>query len=59
MLTLFEVLDRVGSHKHLGVTLEPDLSWDTHLKKVINHANLKMSIHCATGADSTLSVGLP
>ena len=39
-----EVLDRVGSHKHLGVTLEPDLSWDTHLKKVINHANLKMSI---------------
>ena len=39
-----EVLDRVGSHKHLGVTLEPDLTWNVHLQKVIQHANLKLSI---------------
>ena len=39
-----EVLDRVGSHKHLGVTLEPDLTWNIHLQKVIQHANMKLSI---------------
>ena len=39
-----EILDRVGSHKHLGVTLEPDLTWNVHLQKVIQHANLKLSI---------------
>ena len=39
-----EVLDRVGTHKHLGVTLEPDLTWNVHLQKVIQHANLKLSI---------------
>jgi hypothetical protein len=38
------VIDRVGRHKHLGVTLTPTLEWDTHLKNVIRQANLKMSI---------------
>ena len=39
-----ELLDRVGAHKHLGLTLESDLSWNIHLTKVIQHANLKLSI---------------
>ena len=34
----------MGSHKHLGVTLEPDLTWNSHLQKVIQHANMKLSI---------------
>ena len=39
-----ELLDRVSAHKHLGLTLESDLKWDIHLRKVIQHANLKLSI---------------
>ena len=39
-----ELLDRVGAHKHLGLTLESDLNWNMHLNKVIKHANLKLSI---------------
>ena len=39
-----ELLDRVSAHKHLGLTLESDLKWNIHLKKVIQHANLKLSI---------------
>jgi hypothetical protein len=38
------VIDRVGRHKHLGVTLTPTLEWNTHLTNVIRQANLKMSI---------------
>lgn len=37
------IIDRVGRHKHLGVTLTPTLEWDTHLKNVLRQANLKMS----------------
>ena len=39
-----ELLDRVGAHKHLGLTIESDLNWNIHLTKVIQHANLKLSI---------------
>ena len=39
-----ELLDRVSAHKHLGLTLESDLTWNIHLNKVIQHANLKLSI---------------
>jgi hypothetical protein len=37
------VIDRVGRHKHLGVSLTPTLEWDTHLNNVLRLANLKMS----------------
>lgn len=39
-----ELLDRVSAHRHLGLTLESDLTWNIHLNKVIQHANLKLSI---------------
>ena len=39
-----DLLDRVSAHKHLGLTLESDLTWNIHLGKVIQHANLKLSI---------------
>ena len=36
-------IDRVGSHKHLGLTLQPDLNFSQHLENVIKHAYLKMA----------------
>ena len=37
------LIERVGSHKHLGLTLQPDLKWNIHLKKVIQHTSIKLS----------------
>ena len=36
-------IDRVGSHKHLGLTLQPDLIYSLHLATVIKSANLKLA----------------
>ena len=38
------LIDRVGMHKHLGLTLKPDLSWDSHLSNIRKQVNLKLSI---------------
>ena len=38
------LIDRVGMHKHLGLTLKPDLCWDTHLSNIRKQVNLKLSI---------------
>ena len=36
--------DRCGKHRHLGITLTPDLSWDTHINNIIKQVNLKLSM---------------
>ena len=38
------VINRVGHHKHLGLTLTCNLSWDLHINKVVIQANIKMSV---------------
>ena len=38
------LIDRVGMHKHLGLTLKPDRCWDTHLSNIRKQVNLKLSI---------------
>ena len=37
-------VDRVKSHKHLGVILTSNLSWDEHLNSIIKQVNLKLSM---------------
>ena len=37
-------VDRVTSHKHLGVILTHNLSWDEHLNSIIKQVNLKLSM---------------
>ena len=37
-------VDRVKSHKHLGVILTYNLSWDEHLNSIIKQVNLKLSM---------------
>ena len=37
-------VDRVKSHKHLGIILTHNLSWDEHLNKIIKQVNLKLSM---------------
>ena len=37
-------VDRVNSHKHLGVILTKNLSWDEHLNSIIKQVNLKLSM---------------
>ena len=39
-----DLLDRVSAHKHLGLIIESDLTWNMHVAKVVQSANLKMSI---------------
>ena len=38
------IADRCGKHKHLGITLTPDLSWDVHINNIIKQVNLKLSM---------------
>jgi hypothetical protein len=38
------IIDRVSTHKHLGVILTSNLDWDSHLKKIIKNVNCKLSI---------------
>ena len=38
------IADRCGSHKHLGITLTPDLSWDAHINNIVKNVNLKLSM---------------
>ena len=38
------VADRCGKHKHLGITLTPDLTWDVHINSIIKQVNLKLSM---------------
>ena len=38
------LIDRVGMHNHLGLTLKPDIYWDTHLSNIRRQVNLKLSI---------------
>ena len=38
------LIDRVGMHNHLGLTLKPDLCWDTHLSNIRKQVNLKFLI---------------
>ena len=43
-LTLNSVdITRINKHKHLGVILTSDLSWDDHLSLIIKRTNLKLS----------------
>merc|ERR1712020_835621 len=35
---------RVKSHKHLGITLTYNLSWDEHLNNIIKQVNIKLSM---------------
>ena len=37
-------VDRVKSHKHLGIILTYNLSWDEHLNSIIKQVNLKLSM---------------
>ena len=37
-------VERVLTHKHLGVILTHNLSWDTHLNSIIKQVNLKLSM---------------
>jgi hypothetical protein len=37
-------IDRVSTHKHLGVILTGSLDWDPHLKKITKNVNCKLSI---------------
>ena len=39
-----DIADRCGKHKHLGITLTPDLSWDVHINNIIKQVNLKLSM---------------
>ena len=38
------VIDRVKTHKHLGVTLKDDLKWDTHVGEMANKAKKRLAI---------------
>ena len=38
------IADRCGRHKHLGITLTPDLSWDAHINDIVKSVNLKLSM---------------
>ena len=34
------VINRVGQHKHLGITLTCNLTWDSHVANVVKQANV-------------------
>ena len=38
------VINRVGHHKHLGITLTCNLNWDSHIDNVVIQANVNMSV---------------
>jgi hypothetical protein len=38
------LIDRVSTHKHLGVILTGNLDWEPHLKKITKNVNCKLSI---------------
>ena len=38
------VINRVGQHKHLGITFVCNLSWDPHVANVVKQASIKMSV---------------
>jgi hypothetical protein len=37
-------IHRVQNHKHLGLTLSTDLSWNTHINEIVNKANKRLGI---------------
>jgi hypothetical protein len=39
-----EPIKRVLSHKHLGITVTPDLSWKHHVTEIIDKANRRLGI---------------
>jgi hypothetical protein len=38
------VVDKVKSHKHLGITIKDDLKWDKHIEEMSNKAKKRLSI---------------
>ena len=38
------VIDKVSSHKHLGLTISQDLSWSDHIRNVANNAGKRLDI---------------